>query len=289
MKNIYINEDSLIFQNVFFDFGTGQLLSPIETQNYVIVQVTDSNYKNGFIIESHRQCCDIEITFPLTDGLYCSANGVADKLHKYEIYLSLRDELHELKSTSSCRFQTLAVNFKNGPCFSILNEIKSKAGEGNRLGVLDISSKLTDIIAEFMLADSSFSVINLDALITSVLVSITRQDSEKPDANILSTEEKLPIIINYIDSHFLEISSLEEVSDHFGYTHSHICKVFKKAYGLTPGDYLLSKKMGYSVSLLKQGKNLNAIAELLGYSTPYNFSRAFKNMYGVSPSKYLKQ
>ena len=38
-----------------------------------------------------------------------------------------------------------------------------------------------------------------------------------------------------------------------------------------------------------QGAKLEEIAVVLGYSTTFNFSRAFKNQLGLSPSAYRKQ
>ena len=47
----------------------------------------------------------------------------------------------------------------------------------------------------------------------------------------------------YIDTRFLEICSLEELSYHFGYTYSYLSKTFKKTYGVTPVEYILKKKI----------------------------------------------
>ena len=49
---------------------------------------------------------------------------------------------------------------------------------------------------------------------------------------------------------------------------------------------LLAKKMEHGAKMLSAGKSVGQIAEVLGYSTPYNFSRAFKRQYGVAPREY---
>jgi len=131
-----------------------------------------------------------------------------------------------------------------------------------------------------------FSLVYLDSLITSVLVKLIRGEKYSKKEDILSTGETLPAILNYIDSHFIDIYSLEELSIQFGYNYGHICKTFKKNYGISPSKYLLSKKMDHALKLLKDGKSVNYISDELGYSTPYNFSRAFKTHFGTSPAKY---
>ncbi len=285
MNNIYKNEDSLIFQNAFFDFNTGKLISPISTQNYTVVQVAESFYRNKFMIERHKQYCDLELTFPLTNGLICATNSKEEKVNKGEVYISFKGDYHTIWSRQSCRFQTLAINFNDGVKNELYCRIKSKFKVEPKVTCANIAVHFSDIISEFVSIDSAFLKSSLDSLITAILIKLARSGGEKKADN-LSGNQKLTAIINYIDSHFLDICSLDELSARFGYTYTHICKIFKKAYSVTPKEHLNFKKMEYAVGLLKEGKSVNQISEQLGYSTPYNFSRAFKNIYGVSPINF---
>jgi AraC-like DNA-binding protein len=40
--------------------------------------------------------------------------------------------------------------------------------------------------------------------------------------------------------------------------------------------------------LLEENAKIGEVSESLGYSSPYSFSRAFKEAYGTSPKKYVK-
>ena len=140
-----------------------------------------------------------------------------------------------------------------------------------------------------MRTDAPFLENNLDCLITAVLMKLIRYGTAEILDEIPSYDIKVSSMKNYIDTRFLQICSLEEMSYIFGYTYSHISKVFKKTYGLTPSDYLHKKKAEYACSLLKEGAKLDEIADILGYSSAFNFSRAFKNQLGLSPSAYKKQ
>jgi len=287
MKNIYHNENSIIFKNDFFDFETGSLISPVETQNYFIVQVADSYYNSHFDIPNHLQHCDIEITFTLTNSILCATNnGEFQKVNKHEVYISFKNDIHALEGKRGGRFQTLALNFKNEMNFKLLESIKKKFREKRICNLNGAESVFADIISEFVTTKLSFSAQYLDGLITMLLVKLIREGETLPKIDVLSTHDILPAIINYIDSHFLDIYSLEELSEHFGYNYSHICKTFSKRYGITPKEYLINKKMDYAITLLMDGKSVKDTSEKLGYSTPYNFSRAFKKHYKLSPVKY---
>ncbi len=288
MKKILKNESSVIFKDEFLDFETGALLSPVETKNYTILQVADSFYGGRFCIEKHLQHCDLELTFPLGNGLFCSKDEKWQKLNKYDVYLSFKGDTHSLKSNTGCRFQTLAINVKDDSK-ELFYAIARQFDKRKHYSLQELAGLFTAIISEFISENPSFSNMYIDSLITSVLVRLLRGKNYTENADIMSTQETLPSIITYLDSHFLDIYSLEELSMQFGYNYGHICKTFKKNYGITPREYLLSKKMDYAVKLLKDGKNVNFISDELRYSTPYNFSRAFKTHFGLSPVNYFSK
>lgn len=288
MKNIHKSQDALIFQNKFYDSATGQLLSPIELQNYTIIQVTESNYLKSFTIEPHFQYCDLEITLPLTNGLVCQANGIDAQVNKHALFMCFSGDTHMLYSRRSCRFQTLAINVKPGPCRPILEDIRAKFPSGSVVSTTDISPNMSGVIAEFLTPDRCFFRNNLDSLITGILVQLARAGVDSMPDPMLSTDEALPDIINYIDSHYLDICTLEELSGRFGYSYSHICRQFKQLYKLSPSEYLFTKRMEYAAAALRKGMEIGQVAEKLGYSTAYNFSRAFKKHFGIPPGQYRK-
>lgn len=66
-------------------------------------------------------------------------------------------------------------------------------------------------------------------------------------------------------------------------------KLFKKATGLTPHQYLTDKRLENAANTLATycGKgNISETARLCGFSDPLYFSRMFKKKYGVSPRNY---
>ena len=282
MKKFYKTTQSVVFQEDFYDWKTGELISPIETQNYAIIQVAELYFNNSFEKSKHLQICDLEITYPITNGLICETNNKADKLLKHEIYLSFKGEKHSLYSRNGARYQTFAINFKNNRL--LLDKLRAVFNQNKGFFMPNLSHYFTSIITEFLSEKQEFFLERIDGLITEILVLIAR--TENTIIKDLSCETSPVDYLNYLDEHFLDIYSLDELSSHFGYTYGHICKTFKNAYNVTPVEYLLKKKMEYSLLLLKQGKSLLDIAEITGYSSPYNFSRAFKKHYGVSPKNF---
>ena len=286
MKNFYKSNHFAIFDHSFCDWNTGELLSPLQTQNYTVLQVAELYYNNAFYIKSHLQHCDLEITFPTTNGLSCTTDGKEEKLRKHETYLSFKGDKHEASSRSGCRFQTFAVNFKTPESQALFSALQQSFRINRKRYSPDLAHFFTSIISEFLSANQTFFLQNLDSLITMILVRIARAN-QSPLISLPIMTYPLDIL-HYIDEHFLDICSLDELSNQFGYTYGHICKMFKKEYMTTPVEYLLTKKMEYVVLLLSQGKTLSEIAEVTGYSTPYNLSRAFKKYFGTTPNELKK-
>ncbi len=287
MKNIYRDKNSIVFKTEYQDFETGLLLSPVETRNFTIIQVADSYYSGAFSISPHRQLCDLEITYSLSNTIQCSHNGIGQTVPKHTVSLSYKDELHALAGNRGGRFQTLAVNVKGESAARLFEAVKKRSEAARCIHIKNIEPLFSQIVSEFVLTDAPFSSEYLDSLMIAFLVNLARPEISAAHTDLLSTEDLLPAIVNYMDSNFLEISSLEEIADHFGYHYGHLCKTFKKAYGITPSGYWIGKKMDHACELLQDGWSVKAISERLGYSTPYNFSRAFKQKHGVSPAHYL--
>ena len=75
-----------------------------------------------------------------------------------------------------------------------------------------------------------------------------------------------------------------------GLTYAHQCRVFKKAYGLSPLRYVHELRLVRIKNLLKATRlPVSAIAEQAGFSSLGYFSRFFKRYTGQNPSHYRNQ
>lgn len=91
----------------------------------------------------------------------------------------------------------------------------------------------------------------------------------------------------YIEDNFLEIRRLSDVAGVMGLDASYISRLFKRYYHLTPYNLLLQRKMDYALELLQsQHLSVQRVSELIGFSDPFHFSRTFKRVKGVSPSRF---
>lgn len=94
------------------------------------------------------------------------------------------------------------------------------------------------------------------------------------------------LVMNYIDSRIYDIKHLSDVADAVGYNYCYLSAAFHRVTGNTLRRYIIEKRMNEAKKLLSTGKiTVSEIASLMNYSSVYAFSKAFKEFYGLSPTK----
>ena len=98
-------------------------------------------------------------------------------------------------------------------------------------------------------------------------------------------------LTEYMQSNLYKNLSLQEIADNFNISSSYICRIFKVYYSDTPISYYNRLKIEEAKKMLDEYRNMRVkdVAELLGFSDQYYFSKVFKQQYGVSPLVYRTQ
>ncbi len=66
----------------------------------------------------------------------------------------------------------------------------------------------------------------------------------------------------------------------------HFYRSFKNAFGVSPHQYVLNKRLERSIELLKEGNYmLTEIAYRVGFNDIYSFSKSFKKRFNTCPSQ----
>lgn len=93
----------------------------------------------------------------------------------------------------------------------------------------------------------------------------------------------------YIEEHYQEDISLEDVADHVYLNKIYFCRFFKQETGENFNDYLTLVRMNKAMEFLRQPSvKVYEVCELVGYKTPRYFYKLFKKHTGYTPSEYRK-
>lgn len=92
---------------------------------------------------------------------------------------------------------------------------------------------------------------------------------------------------DYLDCHVDGMVGVEELADQISKSVSQTIRIFKKAYGVTPYEYFLARKLERAKLLLRStNQSIKEIASSLCFADEHYFSGFFKKKTGSSPSQY---
>ena len=97
-------------------------------------------------------------------------------------------------------------------------------------------------------------------------------------------------VISYIEDHYSEKISLDQIAENMYLSPFYISRIFKGETGNTPIRHLINLRLDKAKELLEGGYqgSIQEVAALVGYDDAYHFSKLFKKRYGISPSQARK-
>ena len=107
---------------------------------------------------------------------------------------------------------------------------------------------------------------------------------------LMDGDNEYPVIARakeYVEKHFKEDISLEEVAAYVSLSANYFSKLFHRRTGKRFTAYLTDKKVNAAKALLLSGnKNVGEIAAELGFDNSTYFSKVFKKATGITPQAY---
>lgn len=158
-------------------------------------------------------------------------------------------------------FVTLGIHFDNA--------------EGSSMNVHEYVSQLLD---------EEYHLDNIKSTVMSTALQCISQKSLAPSDVSLSNKIIAYIHENYADQEL----SVAKVADLFNLNASYISSLFKKVNNISLLQYITKIRLEHSKQLLMKNRyKITDIAEMIGYSDVFYYSKRFKKAYGCSPKEYL--
>lgn len=92
----------------------------------------------------------------------------------------------------------------------------------------------------------------------------------------------------YIDLHFQEQISVEQIARNVNLSEYHFIRLFKTVFNQTPYQYIVQQRLCFSKILLLEKCDIKEVAYQCGFADVHSFSKAFKSAFGTTPNFFKK-
>ncbi|MBQ2942919.1 MAG: AraC family transcriptional regulator [Clostridia bacterium] len=245
-------------------------ISYVELSPYRIDNITPSHIHSAY-----------ELFIHISGSITYFVGGYEYALTPGSVIFIPPGEVHRATYTSdTCKFYWITFPDKgNEELFSRFFPLKQKSNyaftftKEHTLEIMNMCKKLMKQDASELM---NYSVIFrlLDLIIS-------------PKGRPVSSE--MLYVLDYIEQNFTGRISIKELASSIHMSVNCFERHFKDAYGLSPTQYILRKKLALSSSLLEKGLSVKDAASEAGFNDYSQFIAKFKKHNGITPLKYKKQ
>lgn len=270
--------------NTYFD-------NPLKFEDVNLIQIGRRFCEPSAIIPAHPHLNWFELTIATSGSGIVYTNNQPHKITAGDIYLSFPCDIHEIRAAQNEKFEYDFLSFycEEGEWSSALEEITKNYRSPEKRTFRDnkIVSLMGYALTEFSTDKIYFyeAATGIFHLMLAYLIrnfnNITQETATFSDTKIICLQ-----LMNYIDTHIYSIQNLESVAEQFNYNYNYLSALFKKSTGKKLSEYYQSRRLETAQTLLTAKKKIGEVSEMLNYSSPFAFSKAFKKYFGVSPKQY---
>ena len=172
----------------------------------------------------------------------------------------------------------LATSDTSNGQFSILDHFESA----------EISGCLRNILREMEQKNTGYEDV-CQAYMEILIIRLMRSTAlaVPSESLVISVNRQCAAVRRYIDLHFKEALTLEQLAEEGHMNKFYLSHAFKREFGVSPINYMISKRIEESKYLLAETDlSMTQIAQLLGFSSLSYFSQVFRRTQSVTPMEY---
>ena len=215
-----------------------------------------------------------------------------DLEHVWEQYECKSEDIHEVTVQFRLNFDLDTSPFRFSSYKSIYNMlIRAQRGlsfppEAIML-VYHRLARLSSIEEGFIAVQEFFSI----------LYELSKFDDARELASssfakveVVSESKRILKVKNYIDEHYKDDLSLEQLADLVGMTPTAFSRYFKQRTAKNISEYIVDIRLGHAARLLVDtSDSVSEICWATGFNTLSNFNRLFRKRKGCSPTEFREK
>lgn len=214
-----------------------------------------------------------ELTVIMEQESVCAQAGSVLLLHQHDRYL--------LKGTATGNTDFIVISYSAEPVEILRQHLPRRhfiTAYPQRY--LNLFSTAVRLFADTTVCSQT----RLRANVQEILCCIIQEDYLR---SLPVTENHAEKAMSFIENHFAEPLTCEQIAQTVGISVSHLRLLFRKHYSTSLVQALNHIRIRQAKEMLSSGMfTLAEVAKACGFQNEYYFSRVFKQLTGISPGKY---
>lgn len=267
----------------FFSVTSGDVDVQIGSK-HVIISEGETIFINGNLLHSYRQVTDASNC--ICPNILFSGNLIApmtsDIYNKYLFPILYHSEFPYIIFAQDIEWHRQLLQV----LFHIYTLLSKYGAEGYYLKNPD------DFLPKDMVSSDCFELevlqdlCHIFQLLYSHIDGLSRIEFPK---NELTSQIRLKIMLEYIESHFTEKLSIEKIASSANISRSEADRCFQKYYQLSPMKYVLRYRLEHAILLLRSTSlSVKEIGFQCGFQDTSYFVKTFRKHMLMTPSRYKK-
>ncbi len=275
----------IIARGVFTD-----ILREFNSENLYTRYAVDENPDDRkFAMHVHESC---EIFYFVSGNAEYLVEGARYPLESGSILIMRPSESHRAKILGSEKYERYAINFLSSAVDIIDSEHKllkaffdRPLGRGNIFLPMEFGNEnMQKIFAEMCQKSDVYETqIHIKTHLFWLLDRINRAWMKRGEKDYAPPQNISERIVLYVNYHLFEELSVPMLAEHFFLSPSQFSRIFKKATGAAPWEYITIKRLSATREKIRSGEQSQHAAESCGFGDYSSFYRAYVKYFGCSP------
>jgi xylan 1,4-beta-xylosidase len=249
---------------------------------------------NQFDMHGHKE---VELLLVLKGELQLIVNGIRYELKEDDLFFVNSGQMHSTTGQGENIIVAIQVNleyFEN--IYPQIKNISFQWPTGAQTYQYqevfqEIRRYIAQMVGDYRRAEKGYQLA-IESGLNSLLLIILRnipQAQKQETVQSGKDMQRIQNILSYIEEHYTERITLEEVAKQEFMNSYYLSHFFKAKLGISFQEYLNYIRLNKAISLLgSSGENITDIALKSGFANVKSFHNSFRNVYGKTPGEYRR-
>lgn len=252
-----------------------------EYSDFLFYYAADNTHKD-FVMHSHDTC---ELLFLKKGDLTYNVEGRSYRITKNTLILTRPIERHTLTFNTTEDYERYVFLFNEK---KLAPNIYEKLPQNLDIIHFDGNALVCGLFQKLEYYLSHLEPHELESLLEhtllEILYNIRLAAMAMAPEHMYSVNPLINDAIKYIDTNILTPITIEEICEAIHITKSYLHQLFIKYLQITPGKYILAKKLSIAQRELRAGAKATDVYLICGFTDYSTFYRDYKKYFGHPPS-----